>query len=380
MNLAAIKEFFKGEVSNDPQTLDLYSHDASLFEIRPDAVVFPRDVTDVCFLVHYVNKHKLDNPELSLTARSGGTDMSGGSVNDSIILAFEKYFTSIGKISGDEVSVQSGVFYRDFEPVTLKQQLLLPTYPASRELCMIGGMVANNAGGEKSLVYGKTDRYVKAIKMVCADGQEHIFQPLSGPDLTGKLKEQSFEGDLYRKLHQLLNKNQKIIAKAKPKVSKNSTGYNIWDAWDWNTLDMTKLIVGSQGTLGIITEVTFKLVPAKPLSGMVVVFMPSLNNLAEIINILLPLKPSSMESFDDHTLTFAFRFFYSFRKTLGWKRFIFLGLSFIPVLRKLIRYLPHFPKIVMLVEFEGNNQAEIETKIKAVEESLQPYDVGLQRA
>lgn len=376
----AVSKLIKGEVVSSDKVLAAYSHDASLFEIKPEAVVFPKDVEDICELVRYVVKAKAKQPNLSLTARSGGTDMSGGAINDSIILALERYFNRIDPVVNQQITVQPGVYYRDFELKTLEQNLLLPTYPASKDICMIGGMVANNAGGEKSLIYGKTDRYVEQIKIVLSDGNEHTFQALDKPELEQKLSEQSFEGDLYRAMHELIIDKAKLIQKSKPKVSKNSTGYNVWDVWDGQTFNMNKLLVGSQGTLGIITEVTFKLVPAKPLSGMMVVFLPTLKELGQIINALLPLRPTSLESFDDHTLKFAFRFFYSFRKTLGWKRFVLLGLSFLPVIDTLLRHLPHFPKIVMLAEFEGDTQAEIDQKMREARDNLAPFNVETQLA
>lgn len=370
-----IKLFFKGDVKTGRQDKLFYSHDASLFEIKPAVIVFPKDTADVEALVEYVSKNKVKNSGLSITARSGGTDMSGGAINDSIIIAFEKYFTKIGEIQGSSVAVQPGVHYRDFEPYTLASNLLLPTYPASRDLCQIGGMVANNAGGEKSLVYGKTDRYVKQINIVLRDGKEHVFRPLNKNELQIKIAEKNLESKIYGQLYELITEKQDIIAASHPKVSKNSTGYNIWEVWDGETFDITKLIVGSQGTLGIITQATFSLIPAKPLSGMLVAFLPSLNNLGEIINTILKLKPTSLESFDDHTLAFAFRFFLSFRKTLGLKKFIFLGLSFIPILKKLVRFFPKFPKIVLLIEFEGDSQTEIDRKIQQAKEDLAQFEL-----
>lgn len=373
-------ERLKGEVSTDAATLERYSHDASLFEIKPALVAFPKDTDDVCRLVKYVADNKADQPELSLTGRSGGTDMSGGAVNDSVVVAFERYFKNIGQVEGDRISVQPGVYYHDFEPVTLAVGKLMPSYPASREICMIGGIVSNNSGGEKSLVYGKTDRYVSSLKMVLRDGQEHTFKPLSKSELAQKMSEQTLEGELYSGIYQIVNSNQERLKKSKPKVSKNSTGYNLWDVWDGQTFDITKVIVGSQGTLGLLTEVTFSLVPAKPLSGMVVAFLPKLENLGTIINTVLPLNPTSLESFDEHTLKFAFRFFFSFRQTLGWKRFILLGLSFIPVLRHLLRYLPGLPKIILLCEFEGDDQSEIETKITRLQTAMGKLGIETQRA
>lgn len=378
--ITELKKFLKGDVEDSTKTRSTYSHDASLFEIKPEAVIFPKDSKDLCELVKFVANQKHEHPKLSLTARSGGTDMSGGAINNSIIVAFERYFNHLGEVTNGQITTQPGVFYRDFEPVTLAKNLLMPSYPASREICMMGGIVSNNSGGEKSLIYGKTIDYVKQVKVVLADGNEYTFSPLNREQLDEKLIASGLEGEIYRTVYTLVAENSQLIKDAKPKVSKNSTGYNIWDVWDGTTFNLSKLIVGSQGTLGLITEATFSLVPVKPLSGMMVVFMKSLDNLSDVVKALLPLKPSSLESFDDHTLRFAFRFFYTFRKTLGWKKFIFLALSFIPIIDNLLRFLPHFPKLVILVEFEGETQEEIDAKLAAVEKSLQPFDVDTQLA
>ena len=147
---------FRGEMENDLETLDLYSHDASMFELDPELIVFPKDAEDVETLVGMVSANKANNPKLSLTARSAGTDMSGGAINDSIIVDFSKYFNKISEVTKTTAHAQPGVFYRDFEVATLKHNALMPSYPASRDLCTIGGMVSNNSGGEKSLEYGKT--------------------------------------------------------------------------------------------------------------------------------------------------------------------------------------------------------------------------------
>lgn len=379
-HLSALRALIHGDVDATRKTRKIFSHDASLFELKPEVVVYPRDTADVEALVRYVAERKKGDKSLSLTGRSGGTDMSGGAINDSIIVGFNRYFNKIGQVHERSLSAQPGVYYHDFEPVTLQAGLIMPSYPASREICMIGGMVNNNAGGEKTLTYGKVQNYVTQTKIVLRDGHEHTIVPLSGSELRAKIAKKDFEGDIYRKVYDLLKHNYGLIQAHRPKVSKNSTGYNIFDAWDGKTLDLNQLVVGSQGTLGMLTEATFRLVHHKPLSGMCVVFMPSMDNLGQIINDILPLKPSSFESFDEHTLKFAFRFFFTFRKTLGWKKFTILGLSFIPLLNKMLRYLPHLPKMILLVEFEGDEQAEIDEKIGEVIERLHKYDVEVQPA
>lgn len=362
------------EISDNVDDLVSHSHDASLFELKPQLIVYPRSKEDLEKLVAFVSSHKPNMPSLSLTVRSGGTDMGGGAINDSIIINVSKYLNQVSDITERSITAQPGAFYRDFEAITLAQGLLMPTYPASRELCTIGGMVANDSGGEKSLRYGKTHRFVTKLRMILRDGKEYTFEPLDKDKLDSKLSENDLQSEIYRELYDLAINNQEIINKTRPQVTKNSSGYNLWDMWDGTVFDPTKVIVGSQGTLGLITQATFKLVPAKPLSGMVVILLPSLKHLAQIINDVLPLKPTSMESFDEHTLKFAFRFFLSFRKTLGWKRFIILGLSFIPVLGKLLHFFPKLPKIIMLVEFEAQQQDDIEQKINLLGQKIAVYD------
>src|ERR1035441_2437813 len=170
------KRGFKGEVDDSIETRDVYSHDASMFEIRPQLVVMPKDAEDVATIVRLVSEQKASQSDLSVTARSAGTDMSGAAINDSIIIDFSKYFTDIEHVSATAAQVQPGVLYRNFEKITLQHHALLPPYPASRDLCSLGGMVNNNSGGEKSLEFGKTENFVTELKMVFADGVERIIR------------------------------------------------------------------------------------------------------------------------------------------------------------------------------------------------------------
>ncbi len=365
-----IKKLVKGDVRADQKTLEFYSHDTSLFEIKPQVVVFPKDKEDLSKLVNYVSQRKASQPALSLTARSGGSDMSGGAINDSIILVFERYFKRIGRIAKDGVWVEPGVWYRDFERETLRHGLLFPSYPASRELAAMGGIVANNAGGEKSLHYGKTERFVKAVRVILRDGKEYEFAPIDKRQLDRKMRQKDFEGELYRKLYKLLNKNYELIKRAKPKVSKNSTGYLAWDVWDRNKgiFDMSRLFVGSQGTLGLITEAKIALVESKPHSGMLVGYLRDIDRLGELINTVVKHRPTSFETFDDHTLKFAIRFFFQFRKTLGWGGLIKLGIGFIPDAFILARGLP---KLILLVEYEGDTEAEVSKRVAELRHDLE---------
>ncbi len=369
-----LKKLLDGDVVQTPKALRKYSHDTSLFEVKPELVVFPKNVKDLRKLVRYATHQKKKDSKISLTARSGGTDMSGGAVNDSIIIAFEKYFTHTGNIKNNKIKVEPGVYYRDFDAKTQRYNKMMPSYPASREIAAVGGMVANNAGGEKSLVYGKTEKYIPQLKVILADGNEHILKPINKKQLDKKMKESTFEGQLYKKIFNIVDKNYDFIKKSKPPVTKNSTAYNLWNVWDRenDVFDLTQLFAGSQGTLGLVSEIEFKLVDVKPKSGMVVGYLESMGGLGDVIHTVLRHKPTSFEVFDDQTIKFAMRFFLQFRKTLGWWGLFKLAISFLPDAFILLR--GGLPKLIFMVEFEGDTQDEIENKLHDLNKDLEPYD------
>jgi FAD/FMN-containing dehydrogenase len=363
---------FKGELDDTPASRDFYSHDASLFEIKPQLIVFPKDSKDVQILIAHTAKHKKAIPDLSLTARSAGTDMAGGAVNDSVIVDFSKHLNVIGTVSPTEAHTQPGVFYRDFEVQTLKHKALMPSYPASRDLATVGGMVANNSGGEKSLEYGKTKDFVNSLQVVFADGKEYTVKPLVRKELDVKLKQNDYEGEIYKKIYKLCEDNYDVIKAAKPNVSKNSMGYTLWEVWDRETgiFDLTRLIVGSEGTLGFVTDITYRLVPARPHSGLLVLFLRDIDDLGELIPKVLEYKPATFESFDDQTLFLSIRFMPSFLKMLGVKKFIHLLLTLIPDGLQLLRGIP---KLVLMIEFNGDTEDEVRQKIRALHRELSKH-------
>jgi FAD/FMN-containing dehydrogenase len=370
--LKAVK--FQGEVDNSAATLETYSHDASLFEVRPKLVIFPKNASDIELAVSLVSKLKKKHPELAITARSAGTDMSGGAIGPSIVMDLNRHLNKIQNVGAYRAQVQPGVFYRDFEKATLGHKALLPTFPASRELCTVGGMVANNAGGEKSLEFGKTENYVSQLEVILADGKKRVIKPLNKRELIAKMGSKDFEGHVYKQLFNLIESNYETVKNAKPHVTKNSTGYNLWDVWDRESgvFDLTKLFVGSQGTLGLVSDIHFRLVHDKPHSGVLVVFMKDITRLGEIINVVLRHKPASFESFDNYTLELSFKFFFFFHKNLGWRKLIKLGFQLLPDLLLLGRGIP---KLVLLIEFTGETPEVVSHKIHLMHQELEPFDL-----
>lgn len=367
MDLQDLK--IKGEISTADSDIAQCSRDASIFEVRPEVVIFPQDSTDIQAVVKWVAEHKKENPKLSVTARSAGTDMGGGPLNESIILDVIKHMNHVLEVGADYAVTEPGVYYRDFEKETLAKGLLLPSYPASRELCAMGGIISNNSGGEKSLSYGKTEKYVRELNVVLSDGNEYIFHPLNQEELESKKSQQNLEGKIYREIHQLIEENYDAIMAAKPDVSKNSAGYYLWNVWDKEKgiFDLTKLITGSQGTLGMVTKIKLALIKPKKYSKLLVMFLNDLAPLGDLVNEVMKFKPESFETYDDQTLKLAVKFLPSMIKKMKGNA-ISLFFKFLPEAEMILT--GGLPKIVLIAEFTGDNESEVDENLKATEATV----------
>lgn len=361
MNFAEIKTKFKGDISQEAKDLEKHSRDASIFAMAPEAIFYPKDATDVQTLVQWAKIEKPHNPKLSLTARAAGTCMSGGSLTESISVDFTRYCNHIFTVTQDSVVCEPGVYFRNLEKVLQEQGLIYPSYPASKDLCAIGGIVANNSGGEKSLTYGQTWKHVRSLDVVLSDGSLITTRPLNKEELAAKCAQSNFEGELYRKTFALIETHYNLIQSARPKVSKNSAGYYLWNVWDKRTFDLTKLFVGSQGTLGLVTKATLDLVKPRTHSKLLVIFLKDLQILGDLVIKVLEFKPETFESFDDHTFKLAIKFFPQILKRMKGGLFR-LGLLFMPELYLVLT--GGVPKLILIAEFTGDDEPTVQKKAK----------------
>lgn len=367
MSIKLLTDFLneqKIEFSVETKTLDKMSRDASIFEIMPAIVVYPKRAKDISAIVNFVSRNK----GFSVTSRAGGTDMTGGPLTNSILIDLSKYLNKF-TIKDDIAVSEPGVYFRDFDQASRNQGYILPSFPASRDYCAIGGMVANNSGGEKSLRYGKTADYIKSMKVVLSDGNEYKIAPLSIAGLQKKISQNNFEGNIYKKLYNLIIKNENIIKKSKPIVSKNSSGYALWDVWDGNIFDLTKLFCGSQGTLGLITSTEFQLIHPKNTSGMLVIFVgkEEYKNIPKVVTYLKKMGAETIEVYDKHTFKLASRYFYDFVKILG-KDIVSLFINFLPEIWMTLR--GGVPEMVILAEFAGDSQVEVKEYLRSAFEGI----------
>ena len=373
-----LKNILLGDVSISKEDRERVARDTSLFYIKPEIVVYPKNTEDISKLLNYVNQSKKNGNNISLAMRSAGTCMTGGPLSESIVVDTTRYMNHIINVTNDEATSQPGVFYRDFEKETLKKGWIMPSYPASRELAAIGGIVSNNSGGEKTLTYGKTENYIKSLEVVYADGTIDTVTSLNKEELKIKIEEQTESGRIHREVFNLINNNYDLIKSSKPTVSKNSSGYYLWNVYNKETgvFDLTKLIIGSQGTLASVTAVTFTGVKPKTHSRMLVMFVPSTTHLGEIIPRFLKHKPETLESFDDNTFKIAIKFFKDIAIKMGGNMFT-LGFSFLPEFWMALT--GGIPKIILMAEFTGDSEEEVEKKSIIAYEDMKSFNLPIKR-
>lgn len=363
-----IKKFFKGEVEYSKEVLAEYSRDASIFEVIPEVVVFPKDREDIKNLIKFVAAEKKKGRNISVAARSAGTCMSGGPLTESIVINFTRHLNKLIKVTDDFVIVEPGLFYRDLEKVLDEKGMMLPSYPASKSLCALGGMISNNSGGEKTLAYGKTEKYVEEIKVILEDGEEYSFGYKTKEDVVGVIKNGGFLGKIYSQMNVLLEHNKERILAAKPKVSKNSAGYEIWNCVASGGMDIGKIFIGAQGTLGIVTEAKIKIVSKKKYSGLAVVFLKDIQKLPELARATLKFSPESIESFDDNTWRIAMKFLPEIIGKMKAKNFFKLGFAFLPEV--FMALTSGIPKMVVLVELADDNLVFLRSRLLELQKEL----------
>jgi FAD/FMN-containing dehydrogenase len=294
-----------GEVTTSESAREYFSTDGSIFTIKPEIIIYPRNEMDVVNTVKFLNWQAQEGKVTGLTARGKGTDQAGGALGSGAVLVFPAHMKALVSMSKEGVTVQPGMIYATLQTVLHSHFQYLPPYPASIDFSSIGGAVANNAGGEKSLKYGSTRHWVNALRVVLSNGDVIITHRLTKKELKKKQRQPDFEGHIYREVDKILTDNWAEIEKSKSNVTKNSCGYDIWDVIGKDgSFDLSQLIVGSQGTLGIVTEATLRTAAYNPNVMLVAGYFDSIHKASEAVQHLLKLDPSALEVVDKNLLEF----------------------------------------------------------------------------
>jgi len=270
-------------------------------------IVYPRNESDVRKTARFTWQLAERGRVVPITARGGGSDQTGAAIGSGIIMAFTAHLNRVLEFDSKTgiVTVEPGINYGKLQQTLQTHGRFLPPYPASLEYATIGGAVANNAGGEKSVKYGSTREYVKSLRVVLANGEVIMTGRLSKRELDKKLGLSTFEGEIYRSLDTLLEEQKDLLNKLERKVTKNATGYDVLDVKHRDgSFDLTPLFVGSQGTLGIVTEVTLKTETYNPETSLLIAAFDSASTLQTAVRELRMQHelPSALELVDGNLL------------------------------------------------------------------------------
>lgn len=348
-----MQEKLDGEVVYDAHSRDFFSTDGGIFKVTPKLVVYPNNEKDVIEVLRFNHNLVPKKKALPITARGKGTDQGGASLSEGISLVFPAHMRKLVEMHKDTVTVQPGMIFAHLESVLKSHGRFLPPYPASVDFCSIGGALANNAAGEKTLKYGPMRNYIAGLRVVLHNGDVIETFRLTKKELAQKKKQGDLEGELYRKVDELIETNREVISKARPTVSKNSAGYNLWDIKGKDgSFDLSQLIVGSQSTLGVITEASLYHIPFNKNTTLLVGYFDSVEKMRQAVVEIAPLVPSSQELVDDQVINFVLE------KQPG------LVANLLP---------EQMPKVVLLVEFDDEKQKVQKKKTKSAEKILNKY-------
>jgi FAD/FMN-containing dehydrogenase len=304
-----LQEHLNGEVLHTPAIRKYFSTDGGVFTVTPSLVVYPRNEGDVRKTARFTWQLAERGRIIPITARGMGTDQGSAAVGSGAVMVFPAHMNRILEYDGKtgDVVIEPGILYGKLQQTLHTHGRFLPPYPSSMEYSTVGGAIANNASGEKTFKYGCTRDFVKGLRVVLANGEVIETRRISKRELNKKMGLTSFEGEVYRALDGLIEENKQVIKDMHLNVSKNSAGYDIADVKRKDgSFDLTPLIVGSQGTLAVVTEATIATVPYNPATTLIAAFFEDLDVAQQAIDQIskLPESPSAMELVDENLLKF----------------------------------------------------------------------------
>jgi FAD/FMN-containing dehydrogenase len=291
-----LKGILKGELLFDDLTCALYSTDASIFEVRPVGVVVPRDEEDVQALVRYAGDH-----QVPLVARGAGTGLAGEALGDGLIVDLSKHFRSILDVGADTVRVQPGVVYRDLTRELARIGRRFAPDPANVE-CTLGGMLATNASGAHAFRHGFTRDHVLRLRVVLDNSDAvEVGRQSRWPivETSGRLN------DILSSVVTLLEQHAETIRTCRPRMRFDRCGYLLHDVLDAESLDLARLLIGSEGTLALFTEATLRTLPLPGGRAVVLLGFARLDTALRAAQLASATGPAACDLIDHRLLSLA---------------------------------------------------------------------------
>jgi FAD/FMN-containing dehydrogenase/Fe-S oxidoreductase len=336
-----------GDVRFDKIYRAMHSTDASVYQIMPLGVVAPRSTADVIQTVKLCHRHGA-----SITARGGGTSQAGQAIGNGIQLNFSKYMDRVLQLdtAAKTVRVEPGIVLDELNAQLKPHGLHLPLDLSTANRATIGGMIANNSAGTRSIIYGKTLDYVEELKVVLADGSLVHMGPLEAAELQVKSTQQDHEGACYRVLQQLAAEHRDEIHRRYPKILRRVGGYNL-DEFVPNDrpFNLARILVGSEGTLGLTVEATLRLVPLPKARALCTIEFTDILQAMAATPLILSHQPSAVELID---------------------RFILDTTRGKPQFESLRDFIVGDPGAVLIVEFFGASPDQLPQRIDRLQQDL----------
>jgi FAD/FMN-containing dehydrogenase/Fe-S oxidoreductase len=361
-----LRRHTSGEVRFDDTARHLYATDASHYQVRPLGVVLPKTAADLTATVQIAA-----DLNVPITARGGGTSLSGQSIGPGIVIDCSKYLDAIGEVdvTNRRVRAQPGVVLDHLNRALAPHGLMFGPDVATASRATLGGMIGNNSAGARSVVYRQTVDHVRALSVVLSDGTRAEFAPLTPTEYERKLELRTREGDAYRAAHAVARECGSEIVARTPKIVRKVSGYNLaslvrgegtGDRGEKATRapsplpsprspNLVPLLVGSEGTLAVVAEAELALVPKPKHRGLLVPQFATLRAALDALQACLELAPSAVELMDRMLIDLA-RTQRSLKDTMAAVR--------------------GRPEALLMVEFSGDDAAEVSYRVHELDRRL----------
>lgn len=326
-----------GEVLADPITLWLYATDGGIHAVRPLVVVRPRSVEDVSECARYASEHGI-----SIHARGAGTGSAGESLGEGIILDFSAHMRRIVETGQDTVRVQPGIARERVDEHLRGLGRRFPSDAGTRPATTVGGTLAVGGSGRRRLAFGDIAERCERVQVVLADGTPLDFgtEPLAGEENADAA---SPKRRIVRELASLLGEHESTLARHRSKSPVDRAGYHVFDILEEDRLNVARLLVASEGTLGLFTEMVVRTAPLPAHRACALLFFETAETAARAVPDVLAHRPGACDLLESRYLSLA-------RETLG----------------AFERLIPAGAGALLVVEFESDNPAELRERTRAM--------------
>ncbi len=349
---AELKKRVEGDIYFDRYSRLLYSTDASIYQIEPIGVVVPRHKGDVQAVVELANKFSVP-----VLPRGGGTLLAGQTVGHALVLDFSKYMQNVLEVNQEELwcRVQPGLVQDELNAYVRSMGLQFGPDTSTSNRATIGGMIGNNSAGAHSLTYGKTLDHVIELTVLLSDGSEVVLKELSSDALEGKSQADSLEGRVHREVARLAQEHRSEILARYPKIMRRVSGYNLDEFIKPQPFNLSRILVGSEGTLGMVVEAKMRLVPKPKWTALDVIHFDDDLEALRASQAILETAPYALESTDKMILNLA-------RGNI--------------VQSQRLGFVQGNPSSLLMVEYAGDTEAQVKEQVYKLEEVRKAQHIG----